>query len=65
MKVFNKGKRTVELQDGTKITMNYINEIYNNAFVGVMRHESVGDINFKDLKNGFELKLSLGTVLRK
>jgi len=65
VKVFNKGKRTVEFSDGTKINFNYVNEIYNNAFFGTARHESVGDLTFKDEKHGFELTLKMGSILKK
>lgn len=59
-KVYNSGKRWVEFGDGQKIFFNYCNEAYNNAFMGVMRHESFGDMVFKDEKNGFELNLKIG-----
>jgi len=65
MKVLNCGKRCVEFQDGQKVSFNYCNEAYNNAFMGIMRHESYGEIIFKDEKNGFELILKVGANIKK
>jgi len=41
------------------------NESFNNSFFGTIRQESIGEISFKDLKNGFELVLKLGNVKKK
>jgi len=65
MKVYNSGKRLVEFNDGTKISFNYNNEAYNNAFMGVLRHESYGEQRFKDEKNGFEFIMKLSTNPKK
>jgi|LauGreDrversion4_2_1035121.scaffolds.fasta_scaffold506931_1 hypothetical protein len=65
MKVYNTGKRWVEFKDGQKIYFNYCNEVYNNAFMGIMRLESIGEILFKDEKNGFELVLKIGGNIKK
>jgi len=65
MKVYNKGKRWVEFTDGTKIGFNYPHEAYNNAFMGVLRHESYGEMSFKDEKNGFALTLKFNTGPKK
>jgi len=65
VKVYNKGKRTVEFQDGHKIHFNYCNEMYNNSFFGTIRHESYGDLTFKDEKHGFELVVKFDSVKKK
>ena len=65
IQIYNKGKRTVEFEDGQKILFNFCNEGYNNSFFGIIRQESFGEMNFKDLKHGFELTIKLGNVKKK
>ena len=65
LKVTNKGKRFAEFADGTKIAYDFCYESYSNSFWGTLRHETLGDINFVDLKNGFECKLTFNSVKRK
>lgn len=64
MKLINKGKRFVEFKDAL-ITYNFCYENYSNTFWGTLRHESMGENVFKDLKNGFECVLKYGNVRRK
>jgi hypothetical protein len=65
LKLNNKGKRTIELNDGTKVLTTFCNEIYSNTFFGTVRHESVGEIIFKDITNGFECVLKFSSVKKK
>ena len=65
LKVYNKGKREFSFPDGTKITSNFCHEIYNNTFFGTVRHESLGEMVFRDLKNGFECILKYDSVKKK
>ena len=63
--VYNKGKRTVEFNDGQKIMFNFCNEAYNNSFFGIIRQESFGEMSFKDIKHGYELNIKLGNCKKK
>jgi len=65
VKVNNKGKRFVEFNDGTKIMFNFCFEQYNNSLWGTIRHESLGDITYKDLTNGYECVIKFGSVKKK
>lgn len=65
LKLNNKGKRCIELNDGTKIMTTFCNELYSNTFFGTVRHESVGEVNFKDITNGFECVLKFSSVKKK
>jgi len=65
VKINNKGKRTIEFADGGKIQFGFCCEEYNNSFFGTMRHESVGEITFKDLVHGFELVIKFDNVKKK
>jgi len=65
LKVINKGKRTVEFINGTKISFNFCNEVFSNTFWGVLRHESLGEISYKDLTNGYECVVKFGNVKKK
>ena len=55
----------IELMDGTKISSSFCNELYSNTFFGTVRHESVGELVFKDLTNGYECTLKLDSVKKK
>jgi hypothetical protein len=65
LKLYNKGKRVIELNDGTKIHTTFCNEVYSNTFFGTVRHESVGEISFKDVSNGFECVIKFDSVKKK
>ncbi len=65
LKVTNKGKRKVEFSDGTTIAYGFCNEVYSNTFWGSLRHESLGDILYKDLTNGFECGIKFSSVKKK
>jgi len=62
LKLNNKGKRVVEFKDGTTIVTNFCYESYSNTFIGSLRHESLGEIKFTDLKNGFECVTKFASV---
>jgi len=65
LKLQNKGKRCMEFKDGTKIVTNFCYEAYSNTFMGTLRHESLGEIKFNDLTNGFECIIKFGSVKKK
>ena len=65
LKVTNKGKRQVEFNDGTKIEYNFCYESYSNSFWGTLRHESLGEIVYRDLTNGYECVVKFGSVKKK
>jgi len=65
VKVYNKGKRTVEFADGGKIHFNFGNDIYNNSFFGTIRQETIGELVFKDATHGFELVIKIDNVKKK
>ena len=60
--VYNKGKRFVEFKDRHKIMFTFCTELYNNSFFGTIRHESIGEILFKDLSYGFECNLKFDSA---
>ena len=65
LKVVNKGKRTVEFKDKTKITFDFCDEIYSNSFWGTLRHESLGDIKYVDEVNGYNCHIKFGNIKKK
>jgi len=65
VKLTNKGKRVIEFNDGTNIVTSFCYESYSNIFLGTIRHESLGEIKFTDLTNGFECILKFNTVKKK
>ena len=65
LRVNNKGRRIIEFPDGTKIEFTFCYENYGNSFWGVIRHESLGDIIYKDLTNGYECIVKFGSVKKK
>jgi hypothetical protein len=50
--------------DGQIIEWNFCNEQYSNTFWGTPRHESLGEIKFKD-NNNFECNLKLSSAKNK
>jgi hypothetical protein len=44
---------------------NFCMESYSNTFLGIVRHESLGETVFKDLTNGFECAIKYGSVKKK
>lgn len=65
LRVDNKGKRIVEFKDKTKIMFNFCYEAYSNSFWGTLRHESLGEILFVDLTNGYECVIKQASVKKK
>ena len=65
LKVVNKGKRTVEFKDKTKITFDFCDETYSNSFWGTLRHESLGDIKYVDEVNGYKCHIKFGNIKKK
>jgi len=65
VKVSNKGKRFVEFNDGTKVMFNFCYEQYGNSFWGTVKHESLGEITYKDVTNGYECVLKFSSVKKK
>jgi len=65
VKISNKGRRFVKFRDGTLYTNTYHSELYSNSFFGTIKHESTGEMIFKDLTNGFECSIKFGTVKKK
>ncbi len=63
--VINKGRRFVEFPDGTIIKYDFCDENFSNTFWGTVRHESVGDIKFTDMTNGYECLIKFGSVKKK
>lgn len=55
----------MEFEDGHKIVFNFCNEAYNNSFFGTIKQESIGELNFKDIRYGFDLNIKLGNVKKK
>ncbi len=65
LKVLNKGKRTVVFKDGTKIDFNFCEENFSNCFFGQVKLETLGTMNFIDVKNNIECKIKIDSVKKK
>ena len=65
LKVSNKGKRSVEFKDGTKIDFDFCYELFSNCFFGTVKLESLGEINFIDVDNNIECKIKFDSVKKK
>jgi len=65
LKLVTKGIRQVQFKDGTIIQYDFPMEIFSNSFWGTLRQESDGDITYKDLTNGYQCKITFGSVKKK
>ena len=65
LKLENKGKRNVEFKDGFNIQFDYCYELYSNSFFGTLRHESLGEIHYKELTTGMECVLKFDGIKKK
>ena len=60
-KLTNSGSRIAEFKNtGSKIQFNYPVDNFGNTFWGTMRQESIGEITFKDLVNGYKAVIKMG-----
>jgi Oxysterol-binding protein len=59
--VTNLGKRIYEFYDGYKIIITCPEEVFSGTFLGTMRHESLGVMNFSD-NEGYTGSITLGKV---
>jgi hypothetical protein len=59
------GKRFIEFQDGTRISFDFNHEQYSGTFMGTMKHESTGTLNFRDEKAGLIGTMNFGKVKKK
>lgn len=57
----NTGKREIEFKDSS-IEFNFGVDQYSNTFIGVLRHECVGEMKFKDTKVGISSRFKFGKV---
>lgn len=61
----NTGHRTVTFNDGQEITYNFGEENYSGTFMGTMKIESKGTLEFIDKINGLVGTVILGKVKKK
>eukprot|EP00743_Colponemidia_sp_Colp-15_P004614 GILK01004974.1.p1 GENE.GILK01004974.1~~GILK01004974.1.p1 ORF type:complete len:916 (+),score=174.71 GILK01004974.1:170-2917(+) len=61
----NSGKRAVYFQDGSKITFNSAIDMWTGTFMGTLRQEAAGTIEFVDADHDITCSLRLGQVKRK
>ena len=60
-KLTNSGSRIAEFKNtGSKIQFNYIVDNFGNTYRVSMRQESIGEITFKDLVNGYKAVIKMG-----
>ena len=60
-KLTNSGSRIAEFKNtGSKIQFNYPVDNFGNTFWGTMRQESIGELTFKDLVNGYKAVIKMG-----
>jgi hypothetical protein len=65
LKVVNKGKRTIEFMDKTKISLDFTDDSYSNSFWGTLRHEITGTTTYRDETNGYKCIIQSGSVKKK
>ncbi|CAD8133891.1 unnamed protein product [Paramecium octaurelia] len=63
--IINKGKRTIEFNDGQKIDFDFPNELYSGTFFGQLRQESINKITFTDKANGLSCIIDIGKVKKR
>lgn len=63
--VRNRGLRRVQFHDGQVIKYNFAYELYSGTFMGTMKHETLGEITFKDEQHGIECTVLIGQVKKK
>lgn len=54
------GHKLIEFPDGTSIHYTNQDDIFGNTLLGTMHHQLIGDVSFKDEKNGITAELSIG-----
>ena len=60
-KLTNSGTRFAEFSNTkSKIQFNYPVDNFGNTFWGTMRQESIGELTFKDLTNGYQAVIKMG-----
>lgn len=65
MTLTNKGHRVLEFSDGGRIRANFSKDTFSGVFLGSMRSEVVGDIEFVDDKNDVRCSITFGKVKNK
>lgn len=60
-KLTNTGKRAIDFKD-TTLDFNYSVDQYSNTFIGVLRHECIGEMKFNDKATGLSSKFKMGKV---
>lgn len=65
MQLINHGRRTFEFGDGHKVEVNFPKETFSGVFLGTLRSETVGQIEFRDRRNKIEAAIQFGKVKKK
>lgn len=62
MTLTNKGYRILEFANGDKIRSNFSKDTFSGVFLGTMRSEVIGEIEFVDQKNDVKCTIAFGKV---
>ena len=60
--IINSGHRTIEFANGQKIVHTFPEELYSGTFLGTLRHESLGNLEFKDEANQLHCVVKISGV---
>lgn len=65
MTLTNRGRRVLRFADGHSIASNFSKDTFSGVFLGTMRSEVVGDIEFVDQQNDIRCLVQFGKVKNK
>jgi hypothetical protein len=65
MTLTNKGYRILEFANGDKIKANFSKDIFSGVFLGTLRSEVIGELEFADDKNDVKCNVVFGKVKNK
>lgn len=65
MTILNKGKRCLEFADGQKIYFDFPSDYYSGTFLGALKLETYGKINFLDQANAIKCEVVIGKVKKR
>ena len=65
MTLVNKGRRVFQFENGDVINVNFSKETFCGVFIGSLRSEAVGGVEFKDEINDLKCEIKYGKVKKK
>ena len=63
--IVNKGMKKAKFADGTEIIFNYAEEHFTGTFLGTIKNETLGRIEYNDAKNNLSGHVHIGKVKKK